>query len=258
MTFDFYTMWICWIACYIVLGRVLKAWSDNVQLHSVIHCLVASIWTSYGLYTITGIQLLGFDIYTLLSAPSITHSQKAILLHAAAHSAGYFIGDTIDIFLDYTSSQQLVLKRFEKRKIYVFHHLVALLGILMTFGGSYVAVYGIWTLEIGGVVHHLRHAARVGWPAGRLALAADLLYHTVYVSTRMLLFVNVTKSFMLLYRSQQPMLDVVCLTVSYILVVQNAIWWVKNAKTLLREWGQSTNSKSSSPAASERMGTKHQ
>ena len=150
-------------------------------------------------------------------------SEQDLLTLAAIHSAGYFIADTIDIFIDYTN---------EKRKVYVFHHLVAILGISTVYWDFFLCLYGIWALELGGVVHHIRHATKVFSNSRPILLAGEAIYHVVYIFSRLSLFINTTIGVFQWMDSRFKILDVVCFVSVYVLIVQNTIWWWHNVKTL--------------------------
>lgn len=164
------------------------------------------------------------QFYHLLT--NVGEQHKGILLLAAIHSAGYFIADTIDIFIDYNN---------EKRRIYVLHHLVALAGIMTVSWDYYICLYGIWALEIGGVVHHIRHASKVYGTSYIVLIAGEALYHVVYVISRVSLFVSTTIAVRSVGHSAYPIMDMICFLSVYVLIVQNTIWWWHNVKKLVTE-----------------------
>jgi hypothetical protein len=164
-------------------------------------------------------SVLNTDIFSLFL--NLSHYNKSLLLISAYHSAGYFLADTIDILIDYTNY---------KRHIYILHHIVAFLGIMTVHLGSYLSVYAIWCLEIGGIVHHIKHAADVYRIDPILEVGSHLLYHIVYLFSRILLTLNVLNAFVLIGRSNNITGDLIGLLVSVILIIQNVIWWTYNVK----------------------------
>jgi len=123
-----------------------------------------------------------------------------------------------------------------KRKDFVVHHLAALLGLCTIFFNGYMFLYGLWLLEIGGIVHHIKHASRTfQWPEPWFTVA-EVLYHVVYVSSRVLLFTNTTNGWFFLHESNSKAMDVICFSVVYILVAQNSVWWFKNARSSIAGW----------------------
>ena len=50
------------VAIYLFLARFLKIWSTNVQLHSIVHCVAASIITTYAMYDICDGNLFSFKV----------------------------------------------------------------------------------------------------------------------------------------------------------------------------------------------------
>jgi hypothetical protein len=219
------TLLLGWILFYVVLARCLKIYSDVVQLHSVFHCTVASVWTGFAILRITnGGSLLTYDLYHPMQ--SVNDVDKSMLMMTAFHSAGYFIGDTIDICFDKINT---------KRRIYIFHHLVAVAGLLTIFWDSYICLLGLWTLEIGGIVHHIKHAAHVFKATAWMKNAAEVLYHVVYLLSRLYLLINTSYGFLCIRESKTIAIDLVCFAVVYILVAQNFIWWFQNFRKLFEE-----------------------
>jgi hypothetical protein len=140
-----------WCIIYFFLATVLKVFSRTVMFHSIIHCFSASLFAGYALFRVTNGNLLTYDIYHVMQ--NIHNPNDIWWLHQAVlHSTGYFISDTIDIKLDHTNI---------KRQVYVWHHLAAICGMATMFFDSYLCLVGLWSLEIGGVVHHIKHAAHV-------------------------------------------------------------------------------------------------
>ncbi len=212
-----------WTLFYFGLARFLKRFSRVVQLHSVVHCFTAVFLSTWAFHILSDGDAFGLDMYhTILGMRNESH--KDMLKQVAYHTAGYFIADTIDILLD---------DEDKKRKQYILHHVAALAGLCTIFYDSYMSLYGVWLLECGGVVHHIKYASQVlQWPNPWSTLA-EVLYHSVYVSSRLLLIINTTKGFYYLNESLTKEVDVICFVVVYILVIQNTIWWYKNARSLI-------------------------
>lgn len=147
-----------------------------------------------------------------------------MLMMTAFHSTGYFVADTIDIFIDHTN---------KKRQIYVMHHLAAIFGLLTIYWESYIAVVGLWILELGGLVHHIKYAAHVFEVSRPFYIIAEALYHSVYLSSRLYLLVAVSYGAYKIHVSKNFWIDSICFSVVYFLVAQNLYWWVLNVKMLL-------------------------
>lgn len=212
-----------WCVVYFVLASILKVFSRTVMFHSIIHCFSASIFAAYALYRCTNGNIFTYDIYHVLQ--NIKDPEDVWWLHQVVlHSTGYFISDTIDILLDHTNI---------KRQVYVWHHLAAICGMGTMFFGSYLSLAGLWSLEIGGVVHHFKHASHVFqfsyWPN----LVTEVLYHAVYLSSRLYLFVNTSYGLYYITESQTVLIDVLCFSAVYFLVYTNLTWWYQNARKLL-------------------------
>lgn len=215
-------MLLYFIVFYVILARALKYWSKTVQLHSIFHCVAASIWAGYAIYVVCDGNLFTTNVYREFLV--VREQDKRLIQMVAFHSAGYFIGDTIDIYIDHEN---------KKRKEFVLHHIAALCGILTVYCDVYIYLYGLWTLELGGIVHHIKHAAHVfEFPEPYYSLV-EWLYHVVYVGTRALLMFNVTKILYYVRESDHQIVDMTCLLSVYILVIQNMIWWVKNLKNTI-------------------------
>ena len=265
---------ILWTAFYLILANVLRKFSPKVMFHSIVHCMTSTALAGYvctysisaplyshipaflshsskhhkhhkkqtltsypptntsqihvyytyiTVYIVSDGQLFTLDVYRILL--KVDDSQKDLLKQVAYHSAGYFIGDTIDIKLDYKN---------EKRQEFVLHHLAALVGLTTVYFESYLSLYGLWLLETGGVVHHIKHAAHVFNWQPPFSTLAETMYHIIYLGTRLLLLGNSIKTSFNLGESTQMYLDIVCVSAVFVLVPQNLIWWVKNAKDSLK------------------------
>lgn len=214
---------VMWCVVYLFLATVMKVFSRTVMFHSIIHCFSASFFAGYALFRCTEGNLITYDIYHVMQ--NITDPEAIWWLHQAVlHSTGYFISDTIDILIDHTNV---------KRQVYVWHHLAAICGLAPMFFDSYLCLIGLWVLEIGGVVHHIKHAAHVFqfsyWPN----LISEILYHAVYLSTRLYLLVNNTYGLYFITESHTVVLDAMCFFATYFLLYTNLIWWYQNAKKFL-------------------------
>lgn len=179
-----------------ILARLLKSWSRKVQLHSIIHCVTATLWSSY---------LLRFY------EPSVD-----LLNNVITHSGGYFIADIIDILIDNNI----------KRRIYILHHVAAISGILTVYFNSYYSIYAIWTLEIGGIVHHLKYAADVNKVNIILYWLAHIFYHVIYLISRSVLGVIIV----IKLPEISNIGDAICIFVGVVLLIQNFSWWFHNIK----------------------------
>ena len=213
---------IIWCLIYFFLATILKIISKTVMLHSIIHCFSASLFAGYALLRCTNGNLFTYDLYHVMQY--IDDPVSIWWLHQTVlHSTGYFISDTVDILLDHTNI---------KRQVYVWHHLAAICGMATIFFGSYLSLIGLWALEIGGVVHHIKHAAHVYqfsfWPN----LISEVLYHTVYLSSRIYLLINNTYGVYFITESQSVVIDSMCFLATYFLLYTNIIWWYQNAKKL--------------------------
>jgi hypothetical protein len=208
-----------WTIFYVILARACKFVSKTVQIHSIVHCFMAAFVSGVAFYQVIGNEVFKLDAYRQIIT-SVSEEEGKLLKRVAYHSCGYFIGDTIDIYIDYTN---------KKRKEYVFHHIASAAGLCTVYMDSYISLWGLWLFEVGGCVHHIKHAAKVWELSAPWDSLSEVLYHTVYLTSRMFLFVNTTFSWFYVFEmSATPAVDIVCCIVVYILVVQNTIWWYKN------------------------------
>lgn len=127
------------------------------------------------------------------------------------------------------------------------------MGISTVHWDYYLCLYGIWALELGGVVHHLRHATKVYSNSYFVLIAGEVLYHLVYVLSRIFLFVNTTIGLWNFRESKMPMLDAVCFVTVYVLIIQNTIWWWTNVQKLLTEPLEGSHSPVSPPTSADRV-----
>lgn len=207
---------------YLVLARVFKIWSKKVQIHSIVHCVVSFLWTTYALFISTGESITNIHMREILSDLSV---ERQLLYNMVVfHSMGYFMADIVDIIIDHTN---------DKRRIYLLHHVVAIAGLSTVYLGSYISIYPIWALEIGGIVHHLKHASEVYNFGSVTYILVQGLYHVVYVFSRVLLALNIYDAFTWICHSNTAAADLMGLSVACVLLVQNFVWWGHNAKKSL-------------------------
>lgn len=209
---------------YLVLARFFKIWSRKVQIHSIVHCVIAFLWTSFILYVLIGLSPLDMNVREILT--NVPPNGERMFQWIIFHSLGYFLADTVDIIIDYTNI---------KRRIYLLHHVVAIAGLSTVYLGSYMSIYAIWALEIGGLVHHLKHASEVFDFGPFLYILTQILYHVVYLFSRILLTLNTYTMFTWICHSKNIHADVIGLMVACVLIVQNFLWWIHNVKRMLRE-----------------------
>ena len=202
-------MWY-WIAIYFYLANKLTI--NKVNIHSIIHCTVASLISTYVLLYRMNNNLFSSQVGTKLQNVEIVY--KPFLSIIGTHSLGYFIADTLNIIINQPYNRK-----------YIFHHIFAIFGIFTIFWESYISTYAIWSLEIGGIVHHLKYAADVYRVNKFSWWIIQMLYHVVYVSTRILIFINITNCLLNISNSYTPIPDSVGIISGYGLVVQNGIWW---------------------------------
>ena len=62
--------------------------------------------------------------------------------------------------------------------------------------------------------------------------ADQVLYHTVYLSSRLFLLINNSYGLYCITESDSVVLDVLCFSAVYFLLYTNLIWWYQNAKKL--------------------------
>lgn len=228
---------ICFFALvYLLLANFFKLYylqkstsSNRIQYHSIIHCVLAFLYTSFLFLIKERKESFDTDYYLLL----YTKSNDILYDIAIYHSIGYFLADTFDILLDYTNT---------KRRIYLLHHGSAIVGLSIIYWGSYIPVYPIWALEMGGIVHHLKNLSEMREIKDndifdqilKHKIVYQLFYHVVYLFSRILLTINVYKCLIHISLSRNPLPDLLGLTVVCVLIVQNIIWWFKNVSQHFR------------------------
>jgi hypothetical protein len=158
---------------------------------------------------------------------NLNQEQQHMMLLAASHSLGYFIADTIDIFIDYSNA---------RRRIYIPHHVLAIIGICTVYMDTYLPIHTIWCLELGGLVHHLKHVAEANNFRPILYYLSHLGYHVIYFSSRMLLTVTIINTLPYLYNNRN-IIDIIAVTVGIVLLIQNYIWWYQNLRKFLSSFG---------------------
>ena len=183
-----------------------------LKIHSIVHCVSAVLLNSYILFYTTGIHIFTTSFCSLSQQVNIS-----ALYFPAYNSLGYFIADSIDIFLDWKNV---------KRRVFLIHHFSAILGILTIFAGSKLVNYAVWSLEIGGIVHHLKHASEI---YQYRQIPAYTLYFLVYTTSRVLLFLNCN------YCLTIPLSysEIFGILISYLLILQNVVWIYQNLKKLI-------------------------
>lgn len=202
-------MLLYWIFYYFYLAKRLEKYNN---LHSIIHCVVSSLVNTY--------LLFGSLLFASLFDSEIN---LYFLKESAYHTLGYFIADTLDIFF-YRYND------YHKRK-YLFHHIFSIIAISTIYLESYSCIFGIWVLEIGGLVHHIKYTINK-YDIKTLKIPTEILYHLIYTSSRIMIFLNITKCLLNIKTSENIISDVILITTGYSLVIQNTIWWYKNLKML--------------------------
>jgi len=206
---------------YLILARFFKIWSRKVQIHSIVHCVTSFLITSFVLFVSTGNSPFDINVRDILV--NVSPDREWLFKFIIFHSLGYFLADTVDIFIDYTNI---------KRRVYLLHHIAAIAGLSTVYWGSYMSVYPIWALEIGGIVHHLKHASEVYSFGPILYFLTHVLYHVIYLFSRVLLALNVYVGFTWICHSDNIHADIVGLLIACILIIQNFLWWIHNIKKI--------------------------
>ena len=209
------------LAIYFYLARKLQSPDSKTYPHSIIHCITAAIANTYILFWVMNKNILSSNVINDISLLSNTN-HISYLRYSTLHSLGYFVADTLDILIDYYD--------VPRKRVYLLHHLFSIAGISTLYWNSYLSTYALWSLEIGGIVYHLKYYANES-DSKILKIVSLILYHVVYVITRILVFNNTTKY--AFNGDSLSIVKIVNLGVGYGLLVQNGIWWVKNIKKSL-------------------------
>jgi hypothetical protein len=153
------------------------------------------------------LPLCSIEMAKLLNVRLLASADTLKLAHLVFHhSAGWFIGDTVFI----------IKRRQTHLYIFVIHHILALIGLSLIFSDDYRPLTALLFLEIGGGVHHLRTV----WPH----LASQILFHSVYPTTRLHLLLNLINS----VHSPFPSFpDILALTAGTLLVILSLVWWFR-------------------------------
>ena len=118
----------------------------KIQFHSIVHCINAVLLSSY-FYYFSNISLISINVIKQMN-----FAYNDFIYICASNSNGYFVADSIDIFLD---------NKNIKRKVYIRHHIMAILGISTVYLGDNKFILAIWCLEIGGILHHIKYMSEV-------------------------------------------------------------------------------------------------
>ena len=137
----------------------------------------------------------------------------------ASNSNGYFVADSIDIFLD---------NKNIKRKVYIRHHIMAILGISTVYLGDNKFILAIWCLEIGGILHHIKYMSEVYSFNYFFRIFITSLYFLIYPISRLYFILNVFQG---LY-DNLTFINLINTSVSTLLFLQNVIWLFRNFKNL--------------------------
>lgn len=189
----------------------------RIQFHSLIHCLNSLILSTYFFYK-NNINL--FSINVIQEMDTFDTSNDLVLFLCAQNSIGYFLIDFIDILID-----SLIYKN-SKRNVYLVHHIFAIL----TLGTVYFDdkfIFGIWCLEIGGLIHHLKHISEVFDLSVKKLFV--VIYFIIYPMSRIYFFINILTG---LYRIPN-IINFINSFISSLLIIQNLFWLIKNIKNSL-------------------------
>lgn len=187
-----------------------KTFSQKLKIHSILHCISATLLNTYSVFYFYNINLMTLEFCNY----NLKNTYWTGL--ATYNSLGYFISDSLDILSDWQNI---------KRRVFLIHHIFAILGLLVSFSDSILTNYAIWSLEIGGLVHHLKHASEFYNFSTLPYTVSHILYFTVYIISRLLFFINCSNC--LLY-SDTSSYEKIGIFISYALIFQNMFWFYQN------------------------------
>ena len=198
------------ILFYLIICRTTPRY---LELESLIHCLVSSFWHLYIIGKYIPGSMFWYNSLTNLTTYMPNHPElTGTFLLATEHSIGYFVADLLDTLIDYKNV---------KRRQYIFHHIISILGISMQYAGSFIGSYGIFYAEIGAIGHHLRRL-------NKNDKKIFFFYLMTYGITRILMILNVIHQTFHLQSGR----DIIPIMITYPLVIQNSIWLYKNVKSI--------------------------
>lgn len=206
---------------YYVLSLFFGIWHKKIDYHSLIHSCVASGWITYALFYYSKNRILDIDIPIKLM--SISLDQKTMFKTIIEHSLGYYLADTTYILFNAE----------KKKRIYINHHLSSILGLSIVFYDSFLSVYAAWILNVGGVVHHLKHISEVYDFKSKSIFQYS--YFIIYLFSRILLTINTTNMLINISKSQNKIADIIGLSVGFFLIIENFKWWWINVQKKLKK-----------------------
>lgn len=205
---------------YLLLARLCKRWSRKFQIHSFVHSIVSWAVGSYLLFFLLERSPFETNFVTVLN--NISPEYEPSLRLYIYHSLGYFFADTLDIIIDHGNVG---------RRVYIVHHVSAILGLSTVYWGSYVSVYPIWAFELGGIVYHLKYMAKIYRVSPVPNLIIHLLYHLVFLTSRCLVGINIISAYNTINKiNTNSSVGVVGVGIASVLLLQNVGWWIRNVK----------------------------
>lgn len=194
---------------FLIFYFFLAQWTKNmfkIKFHSIVHCCTSVLLISYFFYKNS------INIITLSITKQLYILNDPFIIICAANSNGYFIADLVDILVD----------KNIKRRVYIFHHLVAIVGISTIYVNNNFSIFAIWCLEIGGLVHHLKYASEIY--SLQFQNITNFLYFFIYSTSRFYFTLN----FIPILFTYFSFSDFICVLVGISLTFQNVIWLRKN------------------------------
>jgi hypothetical protein len=208
-----------WAVVYYVFAHLVRRYlTTPIQVHGLVHCFIATVWTSHILLQINT-PIFSYDaLYQIMLY--FPDSLQNSGMWAMTHSLGYFIADSVDIGIC----------KDPKRNVYLFHHYCSIIVLSMACMSTpprFAMVYLVCAAELGATWHDLRYISRVFQV---LETPAALAYHLVYGGTRTLVTAQLPYIFFKILSTGKlfQWQDSFILLFVTAVTVQNLLWWHKN------------------------------
>ena len=180
----------------------------DIEMESIIHSLVSAFWSWYIFKKYIPIYLFSYkSLKNFIDYIEYKPDIKFKLLRLTKHSIEYYIADSLNIFIEK-----------DKRKIYILHHIISIIGLSSIFLDTYIGSYAIFLNTSAVIGHHTKRLFEKK-ENNYLKIFLFIFYFFSYSISRVLMTINIIHYSFHIKKYQ----DIIPIILTYPLVFQNFI-----------------------------------
>lgn len=198
------------LVSYLVISFLFP---KNIEMESIMHSLISAFWSWYIFKMYIPIYLFSYEsLNNFVDYIEYNPIIKFNLLKLTKHSIEYYIADTVNICIAQ-----------DKRKKYILHHIISVIGLSSIFLDTYIGSYAIFLNAPAVIGHHTKRLFE-NIKNKHLKLVVFIFYFFSYSISRILMSINIIHYSFHIKKYQ----DIIPIFITYPLVFQNFIWLYKN------------------------------